>query len=47
MKACFKWLNRRSQRKSHTWEAFKRLLSYINIAKPRITESKRLHRVAC
>lgn len=46
-KACFKWLNRRSQRKSYTWEAFKRLLSYITIARPSITESKRLHRVAC
>ncbi len=45
--ACFKWLNRRSQRKSYTWEAFKRLLSYIKIAKPKITESKCLHRVAC
>ncbi len=43
----FKWLNRRSQRRSYTWEAFKRLLSYIRLAKPRITESKRLHRVAC
>jgi group II intron reverse transcriptase/maturase len=45
--ACFKWLNRRSQRRSYTWEAFKRLLTYLNIPKPRITESKRLHRVAC
>ena len=44
---CFKWLNRRSQRRSYTWEAFKRLLAYIKIARPRITESKRLHRVAC
>jgi group II intron reverse transcriptase/maturase len=47
MKMVFKWLNRRSQRKSFTWEAFKRLLSRIGFAKPRITESKRLHRVAC
>jgi RNA-directed DNA polymerase len=45
--ACFKWLNRRSQRRSYTWEAFKRLLTYINFPKPNITESTRLHRVAC
>jgi len=47
MKMVFKWLNRRSHRKSYHWEAFKRLLSHIGLAKPRITESKRLHRVAC
>jgi group II intron reverse transcriptase/maturase len=47
MKMVFKWLNRRSQRKSYNWEMFKRLLSRIRLAKPRITESKRLHRVAC
>ncbi len=47
IKILFKWLNRRSQRRSYTWEAFKRLLSFITIAKPRITEVKRLHRVAC
>ncbi len=47
IKRLFKWLNRRSQRKSDLWEAFKRLLTHIKLAKPRITESKRLHRVAC
>jgi hypothetical protein len=47
MKILFKWLNRRSQRRSYTWGAFKRLLSFIMLAKPRITEQKRLHRVAC
>ena len=47
MKMVFKWLNRRSHRKSYHWEAFKRLLSRIGLTKPRITESKRLHRVAC
>lgn len=47
MKLVLKWLNRRSQRKSYTWETFKRLLTRIGFAKPRITESKRLHRVAC
>ena len=39
---CFKWLNRRSQRKSYTWERFKRnLKEYYRIWKPRITEKKR------
>jgi RNA-directed DNA polymerase len=47
MKRLFKWLNRRSQRRSYTWEAFKRLLSFITLARPSITEVKRLHRVAC
>jgi len=47
MKLLFKWLNRRSYRKSYTWEAFRGLLERIKIVKPRITESKRLHRVAC
>jgi len=42
----FIWLNRRSQRKSYTWERFKRVLEYMKVARPRITEYKRLHRVA-
>ena len=46
-KFCFTWLNRRSQRRSYCWAAFHRLLSYIPLAKPRITELKRLHRAAC
>jgi hypothetical protein len=44
---CFKWLNRRSQRKSYTWDRFKRnLKQYYKILKPRITEKKRRHTVA-
>jgi len=31
-----KWLNRRSQRKSYTWQAFNDLIRHFNIAKPRI-----------
>lgn len=43
---CFKWLNRRSQRRSYTWERFKRnLQEYYHIWKPRITEQKRRHQV--
>lgn len=43
---CFKWLNRRSQRKSYTWERFKRnLKEYYHIWKPRITEKKHRRQV--
>ncbi|OAD19959.1 RNA-directed DNA polymerase (reverse transcriptase) [Candidatus Thiomargarita nelsonii] len=31
-----KWLNRRSQRKSYTWQAFNDLIKHLNLAKPRI-----------
>ena len=42
LEICFKWLNRRSQRRSYTWERFKRSLKeYYGIWKPRITEKKR------
>ena len=32
----FKWLNRRSQRKSYKWEGFMELVNYFGIVKPRI-----------
>ena len=32
----FKWLNRRSQRKSYNWKGFKELREHFEIAKPRI-----------
>ncbi|MFZ1291455.1 MAG: group II intron reverse transcriptase/maturase [Melioribacteraceae bacterium] len=35
-----KWLNRRSQRKSYTWQGFKIMLKQYPILKPRITESR-------
>ena len=34
--ALFKWLNRRSQRKSYNWEGFKELINHFGIVKPRI-----------
>jgi len=34
----FKWLNRRSQRRSYTWEAFRRVLERFQIPKRRIVE---------
>lgn len=36
----FKWLNRRSQRKSYNWRGFLELLTHFQIIKPRITEKK-------
>jgi len=34
----FKWLNRRSQRKSYTWTGFQALLDFFGVEGPRITE---------
>lgn len=38
MRILFKWLNRRSHRKSYNWEGFRELLKYFGIERPRITE---------
>ena len=35
----FKWLNRRSERKSYTWTQFMQMLESFQIPKPRITET--------
>jgi RNA-directed DNA polymerase len=42
-KQLFKWLNRRSQKRSYSWEGFRKLKRYYGIEKPRIiwTESLR------
>lgn len=32
----FKWLNRRSQRRSYNWIGFKQLINHFNLSKPRI-----------
>ncbi len=34
----FKWLNRRSQRKSYNWRSLKHMLGYFRIAPPRVTK---------
>ena len=34
----FKWLNRRSQRRSYTWAGFNALVHYFGVERPRITE---------
>ncbi len=36
----FKWLNRRSQRKSYNWEGYRQLKKYFGLLKPRITQSR-------
>lgn len=36
---CYKWLNRRSQRKSLTWEQLKRLWILMCVPKPRLSRS--------
>ena len=37
-RALFKWLNRRSQKRSYTWRAFNRLLQRFAVPVPRIVE---------
>jgi RNA-directed DNA polymerase len=37
----FKWLNRRSQRRSYSWAQFKRVLDLVRVAVPCITEVPR------
>ncbi len=39
MSRLWKWLNRRSQRRSYTWERFEALLKRQQIARPRITDT--------
>jgi RNA-directed DNA polymerase len=46
VKLIYKWLNRRSQRKSLNWDRYGNILKGMNIARPVITERKRLHRVS-
>lgn len=36
MKILFKWLNRRSQRRSYNWNGFNQMLKDFNVARPRI-----------
>lgn len=36
---CYKWLNRRSQRKSLTWDQFKRLWVQMGVPKPRVSKT--------
>jgi len=38
-KLLFKWLNRRSQRRSYTWEGFNEMFKHFGISRPRIMET--------
>ena len=38
MKILYKWLNRRSQRKSFNYRVFNEILKYYHIERPRITQ---------
>ena len=40
----FKWLNRRSQRRSYSWTIFRQLIRYHGILRPRITEKNNRQR---
>jgi group II intron reverse transcriptase/maturase len=42
----YKWLNRRSQRKSYTWKQLNQLIKYVGLPRPRLMEKKRRHQVA-
>jgi RNA-directed DNA polymerase len=47
MACAFKWLNRRGgKRRSFTWSRFTRVLEFVQIARPRITEVRRRRVVA-
>lgn len=35
----WKWVNRRSQKRSYTWQQFEKLLKHYRIARPRITDT--------
>ena len=42
MRKLFKWVNRRSQKKSYNWEGFIEILKHYGIERPRIAEKKQL-----
>jgi len=45
IRTLFKWLNRRSQRKSYSWEKFNLMVKRAGIPRPRLTEKKRHHQL--
>jgi group II intron reverse transcriptase/maturase len=42
----YKWLNRRSQRKSYTWKQLNQLIKHVGLPRPRVMEKKRRCQVA-
>ena len=45
IESLYKWLNRRSGRKSYTWARLREVLNCLRVPKPRVTEKKCLHRI--
>lgn len=43
VRTLYKWLNRRSQRRSFNWSQFREVLDYYRIERPRITEERFNH----
>jgi RNA-directed DNA polymerase len=41
VRVLFKWLNRRSQRRSYNWQGFNVMLKHYKLERPRITERRR------
>jgi group II intron reverse transcriptase/maturase len=39
LRSLFKWLNRRSQKRSYNWTGFNELITYFTIPTPRVTEN--------
>jgi hypothetical protein len=45
MRTLFKWLNRRSQRRSYTWPGFIELLRHFQVERPRLVGRPTMRRV--
>ena len=45
MRILFKWLNRRSQRRSYTWPGFIELLRHFQVERPRLVGRPTMRRV--
>ncbi len=45
LRILYKWLNRRSERRSYNWVGFRDLLAHFGVERPRITERRTVQRV--
>jgi len=45
LQTLFKWLNRRSERRSYNWDGFRDLLAHFGVERPRIMEHRTAQRV--
>jgi hypothetical protein len=46
MRILFKWLNRRSQRRSFNWQGFQELLKHFQVEQPRIVGRPKMRKAA-